>query len=202
MTSATAISCIRSQAPSPRAEVAPDVVRAAQRGERWAFEAFVRHYQTSVFAFLSRVMGPGRDVEDLAQEVFLRACRALPRFELRAEACVSTWLLSIAVRLVQDERRRRRPVVVPLEEGYAIRDTRQPELDPERRELLRRYQAAVLRLTHDHRTVLVLAEFHDLNLQEIAELVECPQNTVKTRLHRARARLREFLCEELGEVTL
>src|SRR5262249_59549700 len=100
-------------AATARGELDAETLLAAQRGDRAALERFVRHYQAPVFAFLSRLTGRGPHVEDLAQEVFLRAYRALPRFELRADVRISTWLLGIAFRLVQDERKRRRLPLSP-----------------------------------------------------------------------------------------
>src|SRR5689334_23824831 len=71
-----------------------------------AFRAFVLHYQSAVFALVSRVVGPGSQVQDLAQEVFLRAYRAFPSFDLDGPARVSTWLLTIAVRLALNARKK------------------------------------------------------------------------------------------------
>src|SRR5579859_5748235 len=79
-----------------------------------ALRRFVVRYQRMVFAFFSRTLGSGPHVEDLAQETFLRAFRALPRFDVTGPARPSTWLLTIATRLVQDERRKRRPATQPL----------------------------------------------------------------------------------------
>lgn len=88
-------------------EVDPAILERARAGEREALEAFIRHYQHMVFAFLGRALGRSSAVDDLSQEVFLRAYRALPRFEKRPDVRTSTWLLTIAARLVLDERRSR-----------------------------------------------------------------------------------------------
>lgn len=192
-----------SQAPSRRAapvvplraaagsDVDVETFRAAQAGDEAALERFIRHYERPVFAFLSRTTGPGPHVEDLAQEVFLRVYRALPRFELR-EAKISTWVFQIAVRLIQDRRKRRQ---IPLTQGAD--DWSDPRLNPEEicagRRSLSRLEILVESLPSEQRTALVLVEFHDLSHAQVAEIMGCRQTTVKTRLHRAREFLREGL---------
>ena len=176
-------------------------LEACRRGDRRALRQFVLIYQRPVFAFIGRMTGRGAHVEDLAQEVFVRAYRALPRFEQRNGARVSTWLLKIAVRLVQDERRKVSPRLVELDDNVlqepmataSLRPT--PETEHRRREIARDFQRAAEQLSDEQRVVFVLAQFHGLTMTQIAELVGAGENTVKTRLHRARMRLRELLSE-------
>jgi RNA polymerase sigma-70 factor (ECF subfamily) len=168
-------------------------LEACQQGERRALEQFVLHHQDLVFAFLSRMLGGGPDVEDLAQEVFIRAYRALPRFELRSNVRVSTWLLKIAVRLVQDRRKRRRPVLVPLHDHLVADGSSHPERACRSREIVEAFERAASQLPDEQRMVFVLAQFHGLSMAQIAELSDVPENTVKTRLFRARERLRRLL---------
>ncbi|HZO17204.1 MAG TPA: sigma-70 family RNA polymerase sigma factor [Polyangiaceae bacterium] len=177
---------------APTGEIDPTTLALCRAGDPAALRRFVLRYQHTVFAFLSRMMGAGPHVEDMAQEVFLRAYRALPRFELREDARVSTWLLKIAVRLVQDARKRRVPEFVPLDEQSGI-DPLTPELERRRRELVEAFERAAAQLTDEQRVVFVLAHFHGLSMTEIAQLVGAPENTVKTRLFRARERLRMLL---------
>src|SRR5262245_60722258 len=86
-------------APMPPDEVDRETLRRCQAGEAAALRLFVTRYQRPVFALLSRLLGPGPHVEDLAQETFLRALRALSGFDLDGSARASTWLLTIATRL-------------------------------------------------------------------------------------------------------
>ncbi|MCA9620616.1 MAG: sigma-70 family RNA polymerase sigma factor [Myxococcales bacterium] len=182
------------EATSRTGDIDDVTLRACQLGDRRAAGRFIRHYQHMVFAFLSRMVGPGPHVEDLAQEVFLRAYRALPRFERRPNTRVSTWLLTIATRLVRDRRRKRSPVLLPLHEETALPSPNaHPERERQRREIAEAFERAASQLSEEQRLVFVLAEFHGLSMQEIADLVGVPGNTVKTRLHRARQRLRELL---------
>lgn len=120
------------EGPAPTSgEIDPTVLLSAQRGNAAALESFVRHYQRPVFAFLSRMTGRGPHVEDLAQEVFLRAYRALPRFEQRPETRLSTWLLGIACNLCRDEWRRRTPELLSVE-GVALIAEDGPERERQR----------------------------------------------------------------------
>jgi len=186
------------EAPSASAasrEVSATIIERCRQGDAAALEHFVLTYQNAVFAFLSRMVGNRPEVEDLAQEVFIRAYRALPRFELRPEARVSTWLLKIAVRLVQDHRKRRRPVLVPLHDELAADDVTHPERAQRQREIARAFERAATQLTHEQRAVFVLAQFHGLTMAQIGEVIGVPENTVKTRLYRARERLRTLLSE-------
>jgi RNA polymerase sigma-70 factor (ECF subfamily) len=186
------IACEPQAAPG---ELDAATLAAARRGEPLALRRFVVRYERVVFAFLSRTLGAGPHVEDLAQEVFLRAIRALPRFEPRPSARLSTWLLKIAVRLAQDERRRRPPRFEPLGEHDGAEE-RTPEHEHEARELVRVLERAAASLPTEQRVVLVLAQFHGLGLEEIGELVDAPVATVKTRLFRARERMRALLGSE------
>jgi RNA polymerase sigma-70 factor (ECF subfamily) len=129
----------------------------------------------------------------MAQDVFIRAYRALPRYEPRPGARLSTWLLKIAVRLVLDARKRKRLATVPLDEHHSIEDPRTPDSERRRRELAHAFERAAAELSDDHRMVFVLSHFHGLSHAQIAELVDVPENTVKTRLFRAKARLRTLL---------
>jgi RNA polymerase sigma-70 factor (ECF subfamily) len=172
--------------------------------EPMAFRAFVVRHERAVFALLSRMLGHGAHVEDLAQETFLRAYRAFPSFDVDGAAKPSTWLLTIATRLALDHRKTQRNRVVAEPEPRdsrpheAARSFETPERERERRELGEAIERAAATLSDDMRAVFVLAEFHDLSLAEIGVAVGIPEATVKTRLFRARARMREALAEWRG----
>ncbi len=163
-------------------------------GDPLAFRAFVVHYQRAVFALVSRIVGTGGDVEDLAQEAFLRAHHAFATFDLDAAARPSAWILTIATRLAIDARRRR---VVALSSAPAASDrpvdSVTPETEHARRELGLAIAAAGAELSADQRAAFILAEFHDLTTAEIAAALGIPENTVKTRLFRARQHMRQRL---------
>jgi RNA polymerase sigma-70 factor (ECF subfamily) len=174
-------------------EIDPCVLAGCRAGDPAALRAFVVRYQGLVFAFLSRALGAGPHVDDVAQEVFVRACRALAQFDARGPARASTWLLTIASRLVIDERRRRRVHVLPLEGAVDAAASATPETERRRMEIGRAVARAAQELTDEQRDVFVLAEFHGLDMKEIGAVLSIPEATVKTRLHRARERLRALL---------
>lgn len=161
-----------------------------------AFRAFVVRYERAVFALVSRIVGRGEHVEDLAQEAFLRAFRAFPTFDLQRAARPSTWLLTIATRVALDARKRRGRREEPVEDVSTFpHSDANPETQLSRAELGRAIERAAAALSDDQRAAFVLAEYHDLSIAEIAEALELPENTVKTRLFRARQHLRESLKE-------
>jgi RNA polymerase sigma-70 factor (ECF subfamily) len=174
-------------------EIDASLLSGCRSGDPAAFRAFVIRYQGLVFAFLSRALGAGPHVEDIAQEVFVRACRALPQFDAGGPARLSTWLLTIASRLAIDERRKRRVHVLPLEPDVDAATSATPETERRRAEIGRAVARAAEELTDEQRDVFVLVEFHGLDLKEIATVLSIPEATVKTRLFRARERLRSML---------
>jgi len=161
-----------------------------------AFRAFVVRYERMVFALLSRMMGHGPEVEDLAQEAFVRAYRAFPDFDPEGPAKVSTWLLTIATRLALDAKKKRKVPSAPLDDATHAALAATPELSLERRELGRAIERAADELPDDQRAALVLAELHGLSILEIAEALDVPENTAKTRLFRAREKMRQALAGE------
>jgi RNA polymerase sigma-70 factor (ECF subfamily) len=186
-----------SKAAPPRApEIDAAVLARCKAQDPMAFRAFVVRYERAVFALLSRLLGRGPHVEDLAQETFLRAYRAFPAFEIDVAARPSTWLLTIATRLAFDARKRKvvPPEAVPRDDAPAS-----PEATMSRVELGRAIERAAAELSDDHRAVFVLAEHHDLSLADIAVALGVPENTVKTRLFRARQQMRARLAGVLEE---
>jgi RNA polymerase sigma-70 factor (ECF subfamily) len=179
--------------PPRPSEIDATVLEACRSGDAAAMRALILHYQRAVFAFLSRTLGRGPHVEDLAQEVFLRAFRALPRFDGSGSARLSTWLLTIASRLAVDHRRKRSVPVQPLDDELVVSGCTTPETERRRLEIGRALERAAAQLSADQRDVFVLAEFHGLEMAEIARVLTIPEGTAKTRLFRARERLRALL---------
>ncbi len=183
---------------SPEAVERPDELDAetlagCRRRDPAALRRWVGRYERVVFAFLSRAVGSGAHVEDLAQEVFLRAFQALPRFDPHGSARFSTWLLAIASHVAAEARRRGRHRLVGLEHAEPVADPHTPDELRHRRELALAFERAAAQIPDDQRDVFILAEFHGLTMAEIGAVLEIPENTVKTRLFRARERLRELL---------
>lgn len=178
-----------------RPELDRHTLARACRGDDAACRAFVVRYERLIFAILGRMMGATDPaaVEDLAQETFLRAFRALHRFDADGEARLSTWLCTIATRLAIDALRKRRPRVgLPRGLGERAGDLR-ADATVERAELAQRIRAALETLPPDQRAVVLLRACDGLSYAEIAERLSCSPGTVASRLGRARATLRGLL---------
>jgi RNA polymerase sigma-70 factor (ECF subfamily) len=170
------------------------LVRCRERDPA-ALRAFVERYQRAVFALLSRMLGAVPEVEDLAQEAFLRAFRALPSFDLHGSARPSTWLLTIATRLALDRLRRQFHERTLEHNAMQAATPPSPEHDLEHAELRGAIARAVEALPIDQRAAFVLSEFHALSIADIARALETSESTVKTRLFRARAKLSQALAQ-------
>jgi RNA polymerase sigma-70 factor (ECF subfamily) len=171
-------------------------LRRAQRGDERAWRDLIERYQRPVHALIWRLLaGRARHrVEDLTQETFVRVLRALPGFDPSGTASLQTWILTIATRLTLNEMRR--PDMAALEREPIGRE--RADADAERRRLGAAIAAGIAELPDTHRAVLVLREYHELDYGEIAEVLELDAGTVKSRLSRARAQLREYLARTVG----
>ena len=173
-------------------------LRRAQRGDQRAWRDLIDRYQQPVHALIYRLLaGRARHrVEDLTQETFVRVLRALPRFDPAGPASLSTWILTIATRMTLNELRRPEAAGLEREPEAAER----ADVDAERKRLGAAIAAGVAQLPDQQRAVLVLREYHDLDYAEIAGVLELDVGTVKSRLSRARAALREHLLVTLPEL--
>ena len=175
-------------------------VASAQRGSARARRALVERYQRPVLALVARMLrghGDSGLVEDVAQETFLRVFRALPRFDRNGSARLSTWILTIASHRTIDELRRRRLDTRPLDTPGTQQVAGHSDADEiaRRKMLARVIERAVDDLAPEYRAAFILREYHCLEYAEIAEALCIDLGTVKSRLNRARSRLREALSE-------
>jgi RNA polymerase sigma-70 factor (ECF subfamily) len=183
---------LRAVGPNERSDVDDATLERAQRGDPVAFRVLVVCHQPAVFAYLWRMLGGDRAaVEDLVQETFVRVHRGLPRFARGGPATLRTWILTIATRVALNELRRRRPRTEPID--ARARAVEEPRTDATLALIVR---DALDQMTPDHRAVLVLREYHDLDYAEIASVLGIDVGTVRSRLSRARAALRAELGEE------
>jgi RNA polymerase sigma-70 factor (ECF subfamily) len=188
--------------PSSASELDELTLVRAQRGEDAACRLFVATYQRRVFALLGRMLAPsgrGALVEDLAQETFLRAFRALAMFDRGGPARLSTWLLTIATRLALDELKRAVPRLVPIDaiaRGVAASGGGSDAAsEADRRALSGALARAVAGLGPEQRATFLLREVHELSTEEVATALEVDLGTVKSRLSRAKQALRAALAE-------
>lgn len=175
-------------------ELEPAVLARAVRGDRDACTALVARYQGRMFALVSRMLPrrPRATIEDVAQDTFLHVFRQLGNFDPTGPARLSTWILTIAARRSIDEFRR--PVPVSLVDDDRI-DEHRPDQATSQRELVAAIEAALEDLSPELRAAFLLREYHELEYSEIARALAIDLGTVKSRLSRARAALRERLAE-------
>ncbi len=181
---------------------AADLVLAAQKGDLDAFNQIVLSYQDKIFGLASRILGDRDSAEDITQNTFLTAYLNLPRFR---NGSFQIWLYRIATNACYDELRRnkRRPTISLDEEDdaeerflphYDVSGTKNlPEKEYEKRELAQAVQQALNQLDADQRTAVVLADLQEFDYKEAAQILGVPIGTVKSRLARARLRLRDLL---------
>lgn len=185
------------------------LVAKAQDGDTEAFGTLAQRYHSSVYGIVFRMCGAD-EAADLTQEIFLRALRALRKFQFQGEASFRTWLYRIAVNACINElrrRKRRADIEGPsLDEDVATDDgtvdrsvpdeSRSPHVLAERAEVQRAVQAIIATLSPKHRAALTLVDLHQLDYEEAAAALDCPLGTLKSRLARARrqfaARWREY----------
>jgi RNA polymerase sigma-70 factor (ECF subfamily) len=178
------------------------LVKAFQAGDQHAFESLVRRYQHQVANLVYVTMGSRDDVDDIAQEVFIRVYKSLPRFKF--DASFFSWVYRITMNLCIDEIRKRKIRKVlsldfltedALEKSRKNKDHSMPSdsmLLDERRQIV---QSALQRLKPEHRDILVLREYKDLGYSEIAEALDISLEAVKSRIFRARSELKILLSE-------
>jgi RNA polymerase sigma-70 factor (ECF subfamily) len=176
---------------SPR-EAEREAVEACRRGEREAFDRLVERYQRDVYRLCYRYVNNHEDANDLAQEVFLKAWRAIGRF--RGDSSFRTWLYRIGVNACLNFRALRRPVTQELPE--ALVDPRPgAAVRVERGDEARRVRAAVSRLPEKQRATLILKIYHDLTHEEVAQVLGSTVGTVKANLFHALGNLRRLVAE-------
>jgi RNA polymerase sigma-70 factor, ECF subfamily len=191
------------------------LVQRAQRGDQAAFEMLVVKYQRRVERLIGRMVRDVDLVQDIAQEAFIRAYRALPQF--RGESAFYTWLYRIAVNTAKRMllELKRDPLVVQsaLQSGgdddetsigeNELSDGNTPEAMLASKEIANTVNAAIEALSEDLRQAVVLREIEGLSYEEIADVMNCPIGTVRSRIFRAResiaVRLRPLLGTKPGE---
>ena len=171
-----------------------ELVRRVQRGDMAAFDLLVRKYQHRIAALIGRYVSDWSECQDIAQETFMRAYRALGNF--RGDAQFYTWLHRIAVNTAKNHlvAHNRRPPLDDIEIGDAeqfdagirLRDNDTPERELMREQMERTVMRAVGALPEELRMAITLREVDGLSYEDIAQRMDCPIGTVRSRIFRAR----------------
>ena len=175
------------------------LIKRAQRGDSDAFEELVSPYETRIFAICLRIMGNREDALDCAQDAMLRIFRALG--EYRFQAAFTTWLFRITTNVCLDALRRQkvRPSTsldAMMDEGFSPPDpAASPEEALDERESMRAVREGIAKLPADMRAALVLRDVQGLPYEEVAQILHLNLGTVKSRISRARDRLRKLVLE-------
>jgi RNA polymerase sigma-70 factor (ECF subfamily) len=170
-----------------------DLIRRAQHGNTDAFGRLVMQYQQAVYNITYRLTGNRQEAEDVAQEAFVKAYRALDRFDARRP--FAPWLYRIATNTALNWIKRRRPESELDEELSAHGTTPNPEIQAITAETADRLRAAVADLPPNYRAVIELRHFQELSYREMSQVLDVSLSDVKSWLFRARRRLRRALAE-------
>jgi RNA polymerase sigma-70 factor, ECF subfamily len=186
------------------------LVERAQRGDKRAFELLVEKYQRKLARLVSRLVRDPGEAEDVTQEAFIKAYRALPSF--RGDSAFYTWLYRIGINtaknyLVATGRRAPTSTEVDAEEaesfesGEQLRDINTPESLLLSKEIATTVNAAIESLPEELRSAIQLRELEGMSYEEIAKLMDCPIGTVRSRIFRAREAIAEKLKPLLDTAT-
>jgi RNA polymerase sigma-70 factor, ECF subfamily len=183
-------------------EIDQQLVERAQRGDKKAFELLVAKYQRKLARLLSRFIRDPAEVEDVAQDAFIKAYRAFPSF--RGESAFYTWLYRIGINTAKNylvALGRRAPTATEFdsedaenfENGDQLRDVDTPENELMSKQIAQTVNDTMEALPEELRTAIVLREIDGLSYEEIATVMNCPIGTVRSRIFRARETIAERL---------
>jgi RNA polymerase sigma-70 factor (ECF subfamily) len=176
-----------------------ELVKRVQKGDLEAFDMLFSRYQGKILNLISRYVRDTEEVQDVAQEAFIKAYRALPRF--RGDSAFYTWLYRIAINTAKNHlvARSRRPPSMDVDvedadyrdDADMLRESEDPESALKRDQLKAAIDAAIGELPEDLRSALTLREFDGLSYEQIAQILECPVGTVRSRIFRAREHIEQ-----------
>lgn len=188
-------------------EVDQQLVERAQRGDKHAFELLIAKYQRRLARLISRFVRDAAEVEDVTQEAFIKAYRALPAF--RGESAFYTWLYRIGINTAKNyllSLGRRAPTTTSFdveeaegfEEAGLLQEVSTPENEMMSKQVVEVVNTSLQQLPDDLRTALTLREIEGLSYEEIAAVMNCPVGTVRSRIFRAREAIATNLRPLLG----
>ncbi len=182
------------------------LVERVQKGEKRAFDLLILKYQHRIVSLVSRYVSDSSEAQDVAQEAFIKAYRAIGRF--RGDSAFYTWLYRIAINTAKNwiVAKNRRPPASDIDavdaEQYGIsgrlKETSTPENEMMREEIERTVYGTIAELPEDLRTAIMLREMDGMSYEEIAVTMDCPIGTVRSRIFRAREAIDEKLKPLIG----
>ncbi len=188
-------------------ETDKELVRRVKQGDKHAFDLLFARYQHKIVNLVGRYLRDPEDVQDVAQEAFIKAFRALPRF--RGDSAFYTWLYRIAINTAKNHivAKSRRPPGTDVDvddaefmDGTdALKDAESPEAALARDELSGAIDRAIRALPDDLRSAVTLREFDGLSYEQIADIMDCPVGTVRSRIFRAREAIDTAIRPLLGQ---
>ena len=193
-------------------DIDAELVARVQRGDKKAFDLLVLKYQRKIMRLLARMIRDPSEIEDVAQEAFIKAYRALPQF--RGESAFYTWLYRIAINTARNwlaaaGRRPSAPNAFETEEGETFNETDNlsdnstPESMVASREIAETVSTVIGELPEELRTAIMMREIDGMSYEDIAQAMNCPIGTVRSRIFRAReaiaTRLRPILGTDNGQ---
>ncbi len=189
-------------------DVDAELVARVQRGDKQAFDLLVLKYERKIMRLLSRMIRDPAEIEDVAQESFIKAYRALPQF--RGDSAFYTWLYRIAINtarnwLAQNNRRPSTPSAHESEEGETfnetdnLTDSSNPESEMASRQIAETVNKAMNDLPEELRNAIVMREIDGMSYEDIAQSMNCPIGTVRSRIFRAREAIATRLRPLLGD---
>lgn len=186
-----------------KSETDEELVRRCQAGDNGAFERLVLRYQETVFRLIYHIVGKNADIEDIAQEVFLRVYKGISKF--RFDAAFKTWLTRITLNYCLKflNKQKAKPLFERFRSFLQYREASQ-QASIEKEEQRTVVKQALDKLSPKYRTVVVLHYFEEHTCEEISEIIGCSVGTVKSRLYHARKKLKELLAPYFyeGELSL
>ncbi|SES84790.1 RNA polymerase, sigma-24 subunit, RpoE [Nitrosomonas marina] len=188
-------------------EIDQQLVERVQNGDKRAFDLLVAKYQRKLTRLLSQFIRDSSEVEDVVQEAFIKAYRALPSF--RGDSAFYTWLYRIGINTAKNylvSQGRKAPTLQGIdsdeaenyEEGGVLREMHTPESELMSKQIAQTVNQTLEELPDELRTAIILREIEGLSYEEIANIMECPIGTVRSRIFRAREAISEKLRPLLG----
>ncbi len=180
------------------------LVAGCIEGDRRCQLALLRKYRESVYSLIFRLLGPGHDIDEVMQQVFIKFFQSLPNF--KGLSSLDTWVYRITAKVCTDQLRKkyRKRQVAVLDNSHEIAENAEsgwhstPAANIERREMVQQIYQALEKLSADKRTVLVMFEMEERSMEEIADILNKPLGTIKSRLFHARREMEKHLGRYLG----